>query len=113
MEGRQPSTFNIEEFNAVLDSPCTFHEGATHTVCKCSQLKRAFNTPEDPKRPRGDDDWSSSRRYNNNRRDDRHVHGDDRFHDDRRCDEQQSEDRRDERDLPPPPVRGNPNGPFQ
>jgi hypothetical protein len=28
-DGRRPSTFNIEEFNAVLDSPCTFHEGGT------------------------------------------------------------------------------------
>jgi hypothetical protein len=25
VDGRRPSTFNIEEFNAVLDSPCTFH----------------------------------------------------------------------------------------
>jgi hypothetical protein len=46
---RQPSTFNVEEFNAVLDSPCTFHEGGTHTVHECQQFKRAFRTPEDPK----------------------------------------------------------------
>jgi hypothetical protein len=26
-DGHQPLTFNIEEFNAVLDSPYTFHEG--------------------------------------------------------------------------------------
>jgi hypothetical protein len=32
MEGRRPSTFNVKEFNVVLDSPCTFHEGAMHTV---------------------------------------------------------------------------------
>jgi hypothetical protein len=26
VDGRRPSTFNVEEFNAVLDSHCTFHE---------------------------------------------------------------------------------------
>jgi hypothetical protein len=31
-DGRRPSTFNVEEFNVALDSPCTFHEGSTHTV---------------------------------------------------------------------------------
>jgi hypothetical protein len=67
---RRPSTFNVEEFNAVLDSPCTFHEGGTHTVRECQQFKRAFRAPEDPKRPRSDGDRSSSHRYNNNRRDD-------------------------------------------
>jgi hypothetical protein len=36
---RRPSTFNVEEFNAVLDNPCTFHEGGTHTVCECQQFK--------------------------------------------------------------------------
>jgi hypothetical protein len=46
---RRPSTFNVEEFNAVLDSPCTFHEGGTHTVHECQQFKRAFRAPEDPK----------------------------------------------------------------
>jgi hypothetical protein len=34
-DGRRPSTFNAEEFNTVLDSPCTFHEGGTHTVREC------------------------------------------------------------------------------
>jgi hypothetical protein len=34
-EGRRPSTFNVEEFNAVLDNPCTFHEGGTHAVREC------------------------------------------------------------------------------
>jgi hypothetical protein len=29
---RQPSTSNVEEFNAVLNSPCTLNEGGTHTV---------------------------------------------------------------------------------
>jgi hypothetical protein len=48
-DGRRPSTFNVEEFNAVLDSLCTFHEGGTHTVRECQQFKRAFRTPEDPK----------------------------------------------------------------
>jgi hypothetical protein len=38
----------------VLDSPCTFHEGGTHTVCECHQLKRVFRTTDDPKRPRSD-----------------------------------------------------------
>jgi hypothetical protein len=71
-DGHRPSTLNIEEFNAVLDSPCTFHEGGTHTVCECQQFKRVFRAPEDPKRPRSDGDRSSSRRYNNNRRYDRH-----------------------------------------
>jgi hypothetical protein len=112
-EGRHTSTFNVEEFNAVLDSPCTFHEGATHTVRECSQFKRAFRTPDDPKRSRGDDNWSSSHRYNNNRRDDRRGRGDDGHRDDRRCDEQQLQERRDERDLPPPPATGNRNDPIQ
>jgi hypothetical protein len=34
-DGRRPSTFNVEEFNVVLDSPCTFHEQGTHRVRKC------------------------------------------------------------------------------
>jgi hypothetical protein len=68
VDGRRPSMFNVEEFNAVLDNPCTFHEGGTHTVRECQQFKRAFPTPDDRKRPRSDGDWSSSRRYNNNRR---------------------------------------------
>jgi hypothetical protein len=63
-------TFNIEEFNAVLDGPYTFHEGVTHTVRECQQFKRAFRAPEDPKRPRSNGDMLSSRRYSNNRRDD-------------------------------------------
>jgi hypothetical protein len=67
---RRPSTFNVEEFNAVLDGPCTFHEGGTNTVRECQQFKRAFRAPEDPKRPRGDRDRSSSHRYSNNHRDD-------------------------------------------
>jgi hypothetical protein len=50
-EGRRPSTFNVDAFNAALDSPCTFHNRATHTVCECSQFKRTFRTPEDPKQP--------------------------------------------------------------
>jgi hypothetical protein len=37
-DGRRPSTFNVEEFNAVLDNPCTFHEGGTHTVRECKQF---------------------------------------------------------------------------
>jgi hypothetical protein len=65
-----------------FDSPYTFHEGATHTFCECSQFKRAFHTPEDPKRPRGDGDRSSSRRYNNNHHDDRCGRGDDGRQDD-------------------------------
>jgi hypothetical protein len=112
-EGHRPSTFNVDEFNATLDSPCAFHEGATHTVRKCSQFKRVFCTPEDPKRPRGDGDRSSSRRYNNNRRDDRRGRGDDNHRDDRCGDEPQPEDRRNERDLPPPLAAGNPSDPFQ
>jgi hypothetical protein len=50
-DGRRPSTFNVEEFYAVLDSPCTFHEVGTHTVRECQQFKRAFCTPEDLKQP--------------------------------------------------------------
>jgi hypothetical protein len=100
-DGRQPSTFNVEEFNMVLDSPCTFHEGGTHIVRECQQFKRVFRAPEDPKRPRSYGDRSSSRCYNNNR------------HDDWRHDNHPPEDRREERDLPPPPEIGNPNGPFQ
>jgi hypothetical protein len=100
--------FNIEEFNAALDSPYMFHKGATHTVNECSQFKRVFLTTEDSKRPRGGGNQSSSRLYNNNRCDDRRGHGDDNRHDD-----PQPEDRRDECNLPPLPVTGNPNGPFQ
>jgi hypothetical protein len=96
----------------VLDSPCTFHEGGTHTVCECHQFKRVFRTTDDPKRPRSDGDRSSSRGYNNNFRDDRRGRGDNDRRDDWRRG-QQSEDRHDERDLPPPPETGNPNSPFQ
>jgi hypothetical protein len=112
-DGLRPSTFNVEEFNTVLDSPCTFHEGGTHTVRECQQFKRAFRMPKDPKRPRGDGDRSSSRRYSNNRCDDRRGHQDNERRDDRRCDNNPSEDLRKERDLPPPPETGNPNGLFQ
>jgi hypothetical protein len=45
VEAHQPSTFNVNEFNAVLDSPYAFHEEATHTVRECSQLKRVFVEP--------------------------------------------------------------------
>jgi hypothetical protein len=69
-DGRRPSTFKVEAFNTVLDGPCTFHEGGTHTVRECQQFKRAFHAPEDPKRPRGDGDRLSSHRYSNNYRDD-------------------------------------------
>jgi hypothetical protein len=50
---------------------------------------------------------------NNNRHDDRHGCGDNDHRDDRQRDNQQPEDRHDERDLPPLPETGNPNGPFQ
>jgi hypothetical protein len=46
--GRRPSTFNVEEFNAVLDGPCTFHEGGNHTVRECQQFKRVFPRPRTP-----------------------------------------------------------------
>jgi hypothetical protein len=82
-DGHQPSTFNVEEFNTVLDSPYTFHEGGTHTVRECQQFKRAFRTPDDPKRPRSDGDRSSSRRYNNNLRNDRRGRGDNGHRDNR------------------------------
>jgi hypothetical protein len=85
-DGRGPSTFNVEEFNVVLNSPCSFHEGGTHTVRECQQFKRVFRTPEDPKRPRSNGDRSSSRHYNNNCRDDRRGRGDNDRRDDRRCD---------------------------
>jgi hypothetical protein len=87
-DDRRPSTLNDEEFNTVLDSPCTFHEGDTHSVRECQQFKRAFRTPEDPKRPRSDGDQSSLHRYNNNRRDDRRGRRDNDHRDDRRCDNQ-------------------------
>jgi hypothetical protein len=60
-DGRRPSTLNIEELNAVLDSPCTFHEGGTHTVRECQQFKRVFRASKDPKQPRSNGDRSSSR----------------------------------------------------
>jgi hypothetical protein len=97
----------------VLDGPCTFHEGGTHTVRECQQFKRAFRAPEDPKRPRGDGDRSSSHRYSNNHRDDQRGRQDNERRDDRRCGNNPPEDRREERDLPPPPETGNPNGLFQ
>jgi transcription elongation factor Elf1 len=34
-DGHQPSTFNVDKFNAVLESPCTFHKGGTDTVREC------------------------------------------------------------------------------
>jgi hypothetical protein len=111
-DGRRPSTLNVEEFNAVLDGPCTFHEGGTHTVRECQQFKRAFYAPNDQKWPRSNGDRSSSRHYNNNHYDDRRGRGDNDRCDDRRRD-QQPEDRCDECDLPPPSETGNPNGPFQ
>jgi hypothetical protein len=52
----RPSMFDVEEFNTVLDGPCTFHEGGTHTVRECQHFKRAFHTPEDHKRHRSDGD---------------------------------------------------------
>jgi hypothetical protein len=110
---RQPSTLNIEEFNAVLDNPCTFQERGTHTVRECQQFKRAFRAPEDTKRPRSDRDRSSSRRHNNNRHDDRRGRQDNDSRDDRRRDNHPPEDRREEHNLPPPPETINPNGPFQ
>jgi hypothetical protein len=51
----------------VLDNPYTFREEGTHIIRVCQQFKRAFRAIEDPKRPRGDGDKSSSRRHNNNR----------------------------------------------
>jgi hypothetical protein len=59
-EVRQPSMLNVYEFNAALDNPSAFHKGGTHTIRECSQFKRVFRTPEDPMRPRGDGDRSSS-----------------------------------------------------
>jgi hypothetical protein len=41
--------FNHEEFNAALGNTCGFHEGASHTICECSQFKKAFSTSEDYK----------------------------------------------------------------
>jgi hypothetical protein len=112
-DGHRPLTFNVEEFNTVLDSLCMFHEGGTHMVCECQQFKRAFRAPEDPKRPRSAGDRSSSHRYNNNHHDDRRGRQDNERRDDRRRDNNPPEDRREERDLPPSPETSNPNGPFQ
>jgi hypothetical protein len=67
----------------VLDGPCTFHEGGTHTVRECQQFMRVFRAPEDPTRPRSDGDRSSSRRYSNNCRDDRRGRQDNERRDDR------------------------------
>jgi hypothetical protein len=112
-DGNRPSTFNVEEFKAVMYSPCTFHEGGTHTVRECRQFKRLLHVPEDPRRPRSDGERSFSRHYNNNRRDDRRGHQDNDRHDDRRCDNHPPEDYREERDMPPLPETGNPSGPLQ
>jgi hypothetical protein len=67
----------------VLENPCTFYEGSTHTFCECTQFKRAFRTPDNPKRSRGDSDQKSSRRYNNNRHDDQRGRGDNDRREDR------------------------------
>jgi hypothetical protein len=82
-DGWRPSMFNVDEFNTELDSPCMFHEEATHTVRECQQRKRAFRMPKDPKRSKSDDDRSSSRRYNNNCCDDRRGLADNDRRDDR------------------------------
>jgi hypothetical protein len=112
-DGRRPSTFNVEEFNAVLDNPCMFQEGGTHIVRECQQFKKAFRMPKDPMRPRSDGDRLSSHCYNNNRCDDRCGCRDNDRRDNRRRDNQQPEDRRDEHDLPSPLETGNPNSPYQ
>jgi hypothetical protein len=108
-DGCRPSTFSVEEFNAMLDNPCTFHEGGTHAVHECQQFKRAFCAPEDPKRLRSDGDRLSSCRYSNNCLDDRLGCQDNERRDGRRRDNNPPE----ERDLPPPPETGNSNGLFQ
>jgi hypothetical protein len=112
-DGCRPSTFNVEEFNAVLDSPSTFHEGGTHIVRECQQFKRVLRAPEDPKQPRSDGDMLSLCLYNNNHRDDRRGRWDNDRRDNRRRDSHQPEDRHEEHDLPPPTETGNPIGPFQ
>jgi hypothetical protein len=38
-DGRRPSTFNVEKFNAVLDSLGTFHDGGTHTVVSATSSR--------------------------------------------------------------------------
>jgi hypothetical protein len=47
-EEHRSSTFNIDEFNAALNSPFGLYEGATNTVCECLQFNRAFRTTKDP-----------------------------------------------------------------
>jgi hypothetical protein len=111
-DGCRSSTFNVEEFNMVLDGHCTFHEGGTHMVRECQQFMWVFRAPEDPKRPRGNGDRSSTRHHSNNHHDDRCGRQDNERRDDRRRDNNPPEDRREERDLPPPSETGNPNGPF-
>jgi hypothetical protein len=43
-EGRRPSTFNVDEFNAALNSPCTFHEGSP-TLSASARSSRGCSAP--------------------------------------------------------------------
>jgi hypothetical protein len=112
VDGRRPSTFNVEEFNAVLDSPCTFHEGGHPHSPRMPIVQEGVphaRRPEATKKQRGPVIFTV---LQNNRRDNQRDRGDNDRRDDRQRD-QQPEDRRDEHDLPPPPETGNPNGLFQ
>jgi hypothetical protein len=45
-EGRRPSTFNVEEFNVVLDKPYTFHEGAPTPSANAHNSRRHSVPPK-------------------------------------------------------------------
>jgi hypothetical protein len=78
-DGCRPLTFNVEEFNAVLDNPCTFHEGGTQVPAVQEGVPRARG----PQATRSDGDRSSSSLYKNSRRDNRRGRQDNDRHDDR------------------------------
>jgi hypothetical protein len=100
--------FNLEEFNPALDSPCGFHEGASHTVRECSQFKKAFSTPEGPKRPKKTTTDSLRAATTTTVV----TTGETGVTTVMTGIATTTRDR-DEHDLPPPPKTGNPNGPFQ
>jgi hypothetical protein len=50
-DGRRPSTFNIDEFTVVLDSPCTFHEGALTPFASANSSRGCSARPKTRSNP--------------------------------------------------------------
>jgi hypothetical protein len=47
-DGSRPSTFNVEEFNTVLDDPCTFHEWVLTRFASASSSRGRSARPRTP-----------------------------------------------------------------